>query len=186
MTEIVKNTNHVDEGLARLITKYKTSQNIKDYLTPFLEQCQELENVFFDILEKRRLANAENAQLDLNGDILNVQRGGSTDDDYKALLYTKIAEYNSECTIEDINSIFSNLARADQIILNEYFPATIQMIAINPTPIITDAGVKNAVSAAKAAGVILDSVIYAETGYFGFAEDPNALGFDTGKFAKVL
>jgi len=183
---ITKITDHFERAKEHLIEQDKNKQNIEKYIKVLSAEIQELENVFFDVLEKRRLDQAQDAQLDGVGDILNVQRGGLADDEYKSLIYTKIAEYNSECTIEDVNSIFSNLVRADSIRLTEYYPATIQLTAINSDPLILESGIKNAVLAAKAAAVKLDSIIFAESPPFGFAGNPIAKGFGEGKFAKTI
>jgi hypothetical protein len=66
------------------------SNRMFDLITPFIEEVQELETVFNDLREKRDIDNAEGAQLDGIGDIVDLPRpAGQNDDDYRAALKLK-------------------------------------------------------------------------------------------------
>lgn len=58
-----------------ILVQYKESPNILSYMTVLLEPLQELEDVFTDIMNLRMLENAENAQIDTNGEIVVIPRG---------------------------------------------------------------------------------------------------------------
>lgn len=73
MTEITP-INHIELGLSRLAAQFKTAKNLNDFLTIFLNQNQELENTFFDLLNKRDLDSAVGAQLDVIGRIVGQPR----------------------------------------------------------------------------------------------------------------
>lgn len=76
--------DHETKGLARLITQYRESDNLKDYLSAFLVQSDELEDTLFDLLEDRTLDEAEGAQLDIIGEIVGRPR---TLEEYIAIPY---------------------------------------------------------------------------------------------------
>lgn len=59
----------------QVATQYSDSPNMLLYMESLLEPFEELEQVFADILNLRMLDNAENAQLDTNGELVALSRG---------------------------------------------------------------------------------------------------------------
>ena len=53
-------------------------------------QYEELEQVNFDLIEKRWLDTAEGVQLDVLGEILDIERFGRDDESYRTLLQLKV------------------------------------------------------------------------------------------------
>ena len=176
--------NHLELALARLQEKYKLQPNIINLITPHIDQVQDIENMLFELKDERSLDVAIGQQLDGWGEILNQSRGGTTDDDYRALLYSKIAEYNSFGTIEEILSIVTLIVNPASIELVEYFPATIQIVVNNPDPIVVEEYIKFIIKKAILSGIALDSVVYTEDDSFRF--DTVGKGFEEGLFAKTI
>lgn len=116
----------VGQGLARLTSAFVAQPNIRAMLTVYLTPFQQLEDVYFDILESRVLSTAtcypisadpdaplQNVVFDSLGTIVGLSRGGPvvrapsgalvglTDTLYKALLYLEIAVNRSTGRMTD-------------------------------------------------------------------------------------
>lgn len=181
---IEKINNHREQALKRLLEQYKDKPNFIEMITIYTKQIQEIENMFFDLLEKRGIDEAEGAQLDGIGTILNQSRIGLSDDNYRGLLYSKIAEYNSEGTIEDILNIARLVIRADSYELQEYYPASFILTAVNPNPLIPEIYINNAIRKARPVCIEFNVVYTPVSNVFRF--DTIGYGFDKGKFSKVI
>lgn len=175
ITEI---TTHESDALTRLITQYSDSLNLKEIIKIYTAQIQELETVFFELLNERSLKDSVGQQLDNFGTILDQLRLGYNDEIYRGLIYNKITQLNSEGTIEDLLSIFNILMSADTINLSEPSVAHINMYAINSSPLIPLSDIVVAISNTKPTGVSVN-LINVQTDYFGFQNDPQALGFSS-------
>lgn len=175
ITEI---TTHESDALNRLITQYSDSSNLQEIIKIYTAQIQELETVFFELLNERCLKDSVGQQLDNFGTILDQLRLGYNDETYRGLIYNKITQLNSEGTIEDLLSIFNILMSADTINLSEPSVAHINMYAINSSPLIPLSDIVVAINNTKPTGVSVD-LINVQTDYFGFQDDPQALGFSS-------
>lgn len=71
MSDII---DHEALGLSRLITQYRESQNLIEYLKILLSEENTLEGVFRDILDKRWIDTAEGVNLDIIGAIVGQTR----------------------------------------------------------------------------------------------------------------
>lgn len=72
---MIEKLTHISEGLALLITEYKDKPRIQAMLTAYLTQVQELEAVFFDLLEIFTDIDSQTGeQLDLLGRVVGQDR----------------------------------------------------------------------------------------------------------------
>lgn len=186
MSNLVKITDHEQRALDRLISQFKGKINIENVIKIFTPQIQELENMFFDLLEKRYLSIAEGAQLDEIGEILNQGRNGLNDDDYRVILYNKIAEYNSEGTAEDIIGIFKIVSGSEKVVLEDLGIAGFAITGINANPIIVESSIIDSVKNAKIAGVKVRYIVLTDDDTFGFQGSADSEGFGVGKFARLI
>jgi len=99
--------DHVQQGLARLISQYQSATQFKTWLSIYLDVCQDIENCFWEILEKRNIDSGIGVQLDSIGLILNRPRGGLVDDDYRIALRCEIAILRSTGTADDLFTVGS-------------------------------------------------------------------------------
>lgn len=170
--------DHINQALRRLITQYKESPNIISLLNVFVQQIQDLEDTFFQLLQERSLFSAVGVQLDKLGTTLDQGRMGLSDDDYRVLLLIKISEINSEGTPEDLISIFKNIMRAQSVMYGEIYPAGFFMTAIDADPFSID--IAAAIMGAKPAGVELYYLAQVVSPSFSFFDDPDPLGAGFG------
>ena len=101
------------------------------------------------------------------------------------MLYNKIAEYNSEGTIEDIISIFKTVSGAESVELIEIGIAGIAMTAYNANPIVDTSLIVESVSNAKAARIKIDYIILQNDEPFGFEAAIDSKGFGEGEFSTL-
>lgn len=182
---VPKITNHTEQALDRLIGQYKELPNIAALITIYVDRLQALETVFFDIIEKRRFLAAKDAQLDDIGLILDQDREGLSDDDYRIILLGRIAEYNSEGTAEELISIYFLLMNPISVQLIDTPPASFTINAFGANPIGSTALISTIFSNAVAEGVGFTATQSTATP-FGFEDDPNAFGMDVGELAEVI
>ena len=107
------------------ILDYSTEYNKNPWLIEYLKdsdfvkilesndfQFNDLEEVFFQLLQNMWLDTAIGVQLDVLGIILNVDRDGRTDEAYKTILYAKVqinvSSGEPESIIAAVNAIFNN------------------------------------------------------------------------------
>lgn len=96
---------HEAEALAHLIEVFKRSENLRDMISILVEPLQELEDVFHDILEKRILANATDAQLDGLGELVGEACEGREASVYQEAIRIRILINKCSGTPEEIIAI---------------------------------------------------------------------------------
>ncbi len=106
MADPVLNPDVLATTLKRLLWQFRGQPNIEAILSSYLVQCQELENMFIDLLILRRLENAEGAQLDGIGSIVGELRLGQNDTDYRAAIFGRVRRNRGNARVEDIILLF--------------------------------------------------------------------------------
>jgi hypothetical protein len=99
---LVEKTTHVAEALANLIEKFRGSGKLQLFITSWVNELQELEGVFFDLLNDRWVVTAEGEQLDGVGKIVGEERQGRDDDVYRIAIQARITINNGSGTPEEI------------------------------------------------------------------------------------
>ena len=75
--------NHLEVVKSRLLSQYRDKPNLEGMIASYVQQIQELETVFMDILAIIvDFDNQEGAQLDLIGKIVGQAREGKSDPEY--------------------------------------------------------------------------------------------------------
>ncbi len=116
---IEKITNYLELAKERLIHQYKDKVYIESLLGSFSPQIQELENVFFDLLEKRSIDTAEGYQLDQLGKIVGQARQGMSDEEYRIRLKARIIQNTSFGEPERLITIFDMILSSNLIHLQD-------------------------------------------------------------------
>lgn len=89
--EISKIENHVEQALDRRLEQYKNKPNIENIISIHAEGYQSLEDVLFDLKEKRiNIFEAEGVQLDNIGRFVGQDRMNFDDDFYRILIFARI------------------------------------------------------------------------------------------------
>lgn len=112
-----------DIEILEIITEFFKGSNVEDLLKTISSQLEELENMWFQLLDERNIDDAVGWQLDIIGKILNLPRLGRDDVSYRNLLKLK-AKINSsygdpEILIETVKLLYN----ADDVIYVPNYPA---------------------------------------------------------------
>lgn len=101
--------DHVERGLARLISQYKEKPLFRAWVASYLKPIQDIEDALWEVLTERGVDNGVGVQLDVVGKIVNRSRGGLGDDDYRIALRCEIRIQRSDGTSRDVIEV-TNLA----------------------------------------------------------------------------
>ena len=120
---LVKIEDHVEQGLALLLSQYKDKPRIAALLSSYLRRVQELETAIFDVLIKRLIDNAVDEQLKVIGRIVGqFNEGGWDDDTYRLFIKARIRANKSNGHGDDVIDVL-NLVEAADFVLSEVYPA---------------------------------------------------------------
>jgi hypothetical protein len=103
--QITHKTDHVEEGLARLIHQYADKPRIKLLLQIYLDRVQDLEDAIFSLIDNAGLDNATGWILAALGKVLVQPNPGLSDDDYRTLLRARIRVIRSNGKPEELLTI---------------------------------------------------------------------------------
>lgn len=146
--EVLKISTHVATALSRMLYQYRALPTTYEVPLPvtggtvntcavgaiiaaLVDQLQDIENQLFAVDNGRMYFDgtsqpAEGQQLDGLGDILGIARNGLVDAEYWLFLAAKIAQDNSDGTIEDVLYLVKTLFQAPFIQMVESYPAEIR------------------------------------------------------------
>ena len=157
---IEKILNHEQEAINRLIEQYKNKPNFLSLIKIYARQVQELESVFFQIInsialteivdlltEDELLLLTEGGDeivfdsgpaiggdlLDRIGDLIDVSRNGLSDDNYYQKILNKIDIINSVGRVDDIIKVIGRAAGSIKTLYTEVYPASFFVRVFEPT-----------------------------------------------------
>ena len=102
MSDIVLQDRLVEEGVLRLAPPFWGKPRIASILVAILWEVERVERALFDVLTKRRLANATDAQLETLGRLVGEARYGRTDDAYRVAIRGRILANRSRGVLPDL------------------------------------------------------------------------------------
>lgn len=126
------NENHVEEGQALVLDRFKSGAVLGGILKALLNQVQALEDALQDITSERWLTTAVGAQLDALGQIVGEYRDGREDEDYRFALTLRIRINRSQGRVLDIFEVLNLLAPISTFIYRENYPAGFEVEQIEP------------------------------------------------------
>ncbi|PIQ23667.1 hypothetical protein COW36_06585 [bacterium (Candidatus Blackallbacteria) CG17_big_fil_post_rev_8_21_14_2_50_48_46] len=185
MRNLVQITDHVDQGLARLKQQFQQEGTFKELIRVFLQRYQTVENALFSLLLGRFLAFAMGQMLDDIGTIVTLPRPSilTPDDEYRVLLYGRIAALNSNGTLPNLLGILGTLGATNRRIYQN-FPASLT-INFTPSSVIREYTNIRTILETSSASVDLNICAHGD-GAFGFSDDPTALGWDEGTIGEAI
>lgn len=184
MSVPTQNTTHVDEARALIIDQFRGRRVIQGILDAFVGQAQDLENATFDVILKRLLLNAADAQLDSVGDLVGEPRDGRTDEPYRAAIQLRVRVNRAQGRAEDVIQVVNLYPNASPTFTyTEPYPAGFEVQAYD---VVAPNVLVRAVSQSRAAGtkgnLITSDWSYADTFLLdypgGGVADPGLLDYD--------
>lgn len=190
MTVAVYIPDYRERALAMILGQFDGSPVLQALVRIIADEIQELERVILDVWASRLIDLATGVQLDLIGKIVVLPREGLLDDDYRKLLLVKIQVNVSDGTPEEVIDVVRRVTGA-RVHYSRLEPIGFQVEMIvqsggEPSDALV-ARLKKFLDLMRPAAVPIGLVSQTiSPGYFGFAEDPNALGFDQGRFLTTV
>ncbi len=182
---LIKKTNHVLEAVGNFVEQFKGKSKLAAYLTTFIEQVQDLEDAFFQVLEERGVETSTGVQLDGLGEVIGEEREGRTDGIYRQAIKGRIVLNVDDSSTEDVIRLISVIASDKKAHLVEYYPAGFTITIDAPVYLSNFDPVQagKTLQSGKPAGVKAQ-LIYYPWGVKKF--DSPDFGFDKGKFGGAI
>jgi len=117
-------TDHAERALDRLAAQFRDKPRIAAILNALSAEVQEVENMLFDLLNKRSIDGGEGVQLDKLGTIVGQPRRGRTDAEYRPALRARIRINLAQGQPNEIIAAIKFATDATYVRLYEFFPAS--------------------------------------------------------------
>jgi hypothetical protein len=157
--DVTHNTSHVAQGLALPISQFRGKPRFIAILTAHLNQIQDIEDAFYDLLTLRLQQGAVGAQVDVLGRIVGQPRLWTDDTEYLRYIGARVKVNRSVGRLEELLQILVLILGGSAVIRSrEYYPAS-AVIEVTDVTVNARIMVEQFVRKARAAGVNLQ-VIY--------------------------
>ena len=160
-------TTHTIDAINRLLYQYQNATDLKKLIKGICgDRTQLIEDMLIALRYLIDINNATDAQLDGLGSILGETRKSRSDDDYRLIIMTRIGINISAGTPNDLISIYKILTVATHVIMQELYPAALQMFSDGIIDVGLQAEVKNYIQLIAPAGVNISEIgIYEEPSF---------------------
>lgn len=193
MTEPTLNFEYLQQAYDLITSHWKdgsgnVNTNLKAILDALITQVEALEIAAYDMIYQLTIDTAIGDQLDVIGEWVGESRDGLGDTEYRRYIKARIRINKSNGTPEELIQILSDLTQAEYVQLILMYPASyyVAYALLSGLTATQHARIGSRLLDATASGVEFSLVETIPTGYFGFAGDPNSLGFNDGRFAGVV
>jgi hypothetical protein len=184
-TLLVYEPDHKGKAEAALLYQFRTKPRIVALVRALAAGVQLLEDTIFDVIIGTQLDMATGVNLDRWGDMVGEARDGLTDFQYRPFIRGRILANRSTGKTDDLIRVFQEITAPSSVEQYNLYPAAFVLYAYRNeySPEIVRNRIRKMMLEIKPAGIEMELTEVAG-GYFGFQEDPVALGFDFGVFAR--
>lgn len=184
MSEYLRNQVHVEQGLDRLLERFKNRPLLDAWLRVHLERMQHIDDVLYDVLIGFWLDNAVGVQLDAVGWIVGEPRLNRADDLYRLHVRARVKINRSNGKVSDTLEVARLIieSTAELEYLPEY-PAAYRVRITNTA--VAAADIRRILLQVKPAGVGLTVAVISDldTAFVWDTPTPLANGWDHGLWA---
>jgi len=106
--------DYVEEGIGRLSDNL-SKEDIKKFLSIFLEELQEIEDAMVDLAQQKSIDIAEGVWLDYIGQVLGIERQGLDDPAYRKRLKFKVSVNTADGTPNIISDIVRQYTESSEV-----------------------------------------------------------------------
>jgi hypothetical protein len=177
-----------EQALAVTKSRLRNAPRIRALITALAAGAQLQEDLNFALIVDRHIDTAAGAALDQWGTLAGELRQGATDRDYRRYLKGRIYANVSQGYVNDLLRMWDILTGPNVRVFHmALFPRAIKLYVVRSTWMsdVRAARVARIMEDARPMGTDL-ALIEAVTGYYGFAEDPEASGFGFGRWAREI
>lgn len=119
--------DHAADAVVDSLDQYSEKPRFHAMLAAFMAQIQSLEDVSQDELTMRSVYTAEGVQLDVLGDIVDLERGELSDDAYRIFILGKIYANRADGQIDQIYELLTGILGKDTVHVHEYWPCAMEI-----------------------------------------------------------
>jgi len=172
--------NHYEQAISRLLQQYKNKPNIASILKIYCQQIQELETIFFQLINSIQLINAINLTteggdlllteddfeivftegeqvtgdlMDRIGALIECSRNDLSDGDYFTKIINKIEVNIANGRVPQVINIFKRITNSDKVRIYFTYPASFVINSDENTWLLSNSEVKTIFDIIVAAGV---------------------------------
>jgi hypothetical protein len=190
-------TDHAVRMVRKMLQQHRTRPRIVALVQALAAGVQALEDDVDDLIALRTIADSEGAALRQWGSLVGEQPAGLDDDDYRRFIMARILANKSDCTTEEILTIWRMVVDPETLDVGtvdireaSFYPAMFKLEVIRDIEMtaVYRRRVGRLMRDAKPMGITL-RLVEAERDFFGFAEDTRdgRTGFDAaGKLARTF
>lgn len=180
--------DNVSERIVARLTSTLQRPRLIALARVFGDELQEAEDAAFDLWTALDPGTATGPYLERLAAWVGERRGGLTDPVLRRLVVARAIVNRSAGTIPTILQLVRLVADASRVHYEPEYPAAYRITAYTSQPLPPTLGplLAERVEEATAAGVETRTVHAIEDNYFGFSDDPRALGFNVGIWAEKL
>lgn len=126
--DLIYTESHCEDAKNLLTQEYKGKPRIEAFLCALGDQCQLVENAYWQLLTLRDLANATGINLDILGKIVGEPRKDRTDDVYRTFIGIRILVNSSDGQLEQLLTILRTaFGSSAGFYIFENYPMSIQI-----------------------------------------------------------
>jgi hypothetical protein len=176
--------NHADAAEENL-PRERRRDRMLSLIRGLMAGLQTIEDDALFVIEDTTITFATGDALLQYARLFGVPSAGIGEADLRRLILAKILAARCSGNIDSILEVLSVAAGAREVRHYDVPPLRSYLMAVVdvPAPDVIRRRIGAIIASVKPGGVAL-TLVEAPFGYFGFAEDPDALGFDVGIFAK--
>lgn len=176
-----------DERLVRRLPGKRRTPKTSGLARALGLALQEVEDAALDMVLAHTVEAAFGVWLDRVGRLVGEPRGGLDDTDYRRWIRARILASRAQGAVDRVLEVIATASDAVEVRYVPSYPAdyALELIPSADLTVEQEARLVALAEDITPAGVGV-RVVVAETGYFGFDGDPDALGFGEGTFAGLI
>lgn len=168
----------------KLLEQYKPKPNINALINAlYSDPIEELKSLVAVLYNRFNIDASSGYQLDQIGTIVNQDRLGHDDTEYRMLLKARICKNNSDSTCEAIIAFWKIVTQASYVKVQEIYPARINIITdVDLAADIKDLAIE-LLQQVVGAGIEVGNIIVYDPDAFGFGENYGGFGSNWGSYS---
>jgi hypothetical protein len=186
-TQLAYIPDHGDRAVGKVLSQFKRKPRIAALIRALASGTQELEDELFSLIVSRTLTAATGAELDQWGSVVGEPRGSLGDSDYRRFIRARTMVNVCKGDVDSLIAIWQVVMGTEDVRFLPTYPAGYRLQAVRSAllPEYVRRRARRIMVDPKPGGVT-SVCVEARRGFFGFSGNPDALGFDVGRYARIL
>ena len=180
--------NHRERMLAAWLSQFATKPIARSLMIALAAAVQRMEDDLFGLAEGSRLEVAVGDALDQWGTLVGEDRGNLGDTIYRLFIFARVLANNSKGNVDTLIRVLQLTTAPSTVRHLNVYPAAMRLTVTRETPMDTEhlRRVGALMRLIKPGGVSMTLIEAIPGAYYGFDEDPDALGLDAGRLSRTF